>query len=290
MVDGKMSHGGLTDRFRNILSVYSYCKSHQIPFKLYYSYPCNLSYILQPNKYDWIIRPSDLSSHYMSTKELVLYVTPYELPIDEFKERNNKDHLAILDNELSKHKHVQYHVYGNAFFAEGYYRDLFKELFRPSLYLKERIEQSLSALPKVYEAVTLRFQQLLGDFTEGDFEVLPEDQKKALIKECIDRIRFLYKAGCFATTELLVTSDSPTFIKEVSKLPFVYTVQGEMEHMDFTKNPDIEMNTKSFVDLFLLMNASRISLLKIGKMYKSGFPSFAAELGGKKYREFIINN
>ena len=42
MVDGVHKHGGLTDRFRNMLSLYSYCKGKGIPFKIYYLYPCEL--------------------------------------------------------------------------------------------------------------------------------------------------------------------------------------------------------------------------------------------------------
>ncbi len=38
---------------------------------------------------------------------------------------------------------------------------------------------------KLYEAVNLRFQQLLGDFTEGSFTVLPESERENLIQCCI---------------------------------------------------------------------------------------------------------
>ena len=288
MIDGKLPHGGLTDRFRNILSIYSYCKSNNIPFKVYYHYPCDLESILEPNEYDWRIKSSRLSHHFLDSKELVLYVNPYNLPDAEFKRKNNEEHLKLLNDEFSKKRNIQYHLYGNAFFAAGHYCELYKELFKPSPYLKKRIEHVLINMQEPYEAITLRFQQLLGDFSEGNFEILPEKERTELLKECISKIEDLYSNGYFSTNSILVTSDSPTFIEEVKKLSFVYTIPGKMEHMDFTKNPDLEMNAKAFVDLYLLMNAKRITLLKIGKMYKSGFPAFAAELGNVLFNEIII--
>lgn len=285
MIDGKLPHGGLTDRFRNILSIYSYCKSNNIPFKVYYHYPCDLESILEPNEYDWRIKSSRLSHHFLDSKELILYVNPYNLPDAEFKRKNNEEHLKLLNDEFSKKRNIQYHLYGNAFFAEGHYSELYKELFKPSPYLKKRIENVLINMQEPYEAITLRFQQLLGDFSEGNFEILPKEERMALLKVCISKIEDLYNNGYFSTNRVLVTSDSPTFIEEIKNLSFVYTIPGKMEHMDFTKNLDLDMNAKSFIDLFLLMKAKKITLLRTGKMYKSGFPAFAAELGGAGYNE-----
>ena len=245
------------------------------------------SYLL-PNQYDWRIKASELSSHILDTKEIVLYVTPYNLSDEDFKKRNNEAHLRLLNDELDKKKKVQYHLYGNSFFAEGQYAELFKELFKPSLYLKQRINQCLNSISGPYEAITLRFQQLLGDFEEGDYTILPSDERNDLIKKCVSKIKELYVVGYFSTLRILVTSDSPSFLAEVSKLPFVYIIPGKMEHMDFTHNADVDMNAKSFVDLFLLMKAKRITLLKTEKMYKSGFPAFAAELEGIRYNEIFF--
>lgn len=285
MIDGKLPHGGLTDRFRNILSVYSYCKKNDIPFKLFYEYPCDLTSYLLPNQYDWRITSTELSSHVLDTKEIFLYVIPYNLPDEDFKKRNNEAHLRLLNDELVKKRKVQYHLYGNSFFAEGQYSELFKELFKPSSYLEQRVNQCMNNISESYEAVTLRFQQLLGDFEEGNFDILSTNEQKELIQKCVSKIKELYVVGFFSTQKILVTSDSPSFLAEVSNLPFVFIIPGKMEHMDFTHNSDVEMNAKSFVDLFLLMKAKRITLLRTGKMYKSGFPAFAAELGSIKFVE-----
>lgn len=287
MVDGVHSHGGLTDRFRNILSIYSYCKAKGLPFKLYYIYPHKLEDILLPASYDWRISDKDLSFNVLDSKELTLYYE--ELPgtglSESTKERayNDARHLSRLDDCLRKTFKTQIHEYGNAWFAKGMFKTLFEELFKPSGYLQKRIDGVLSSMPEPYESVTFRFQSLLGDFDEKGFETLSEPLRSELANKCLDEIRGLYSDGYFSTTKVLVTSDSPVFLAMAAKLPFVYTIPGKMEHMDFTTNSDLDVCAKSFVDLFMLMRSVKLTQLITGKMYKSGFPEFAAELGGKPY-------
>lgn len=292
MVDGKLPHGGLTDRFRNILSIYSYCKTKDIPFKVYYNYPTPLTNYLVPNKYDWEIRTKDLSYHFLGSQEIVLYVNEMpgagEWKSSRARDFNNCIHLSTLDQELSKKRWRQYHIYGNAYFARGQYWSLFAELFKPSAYLAKRLEAFNYSFSEPYESVTLRFQMLLGDLAEGAFEVLGQQQQEELIEKCIRKIDELWQQNYFSTPRILVTSDSSRFISRISSKEYVYTIPGIMEHMDHTQNTDLEMNAKPFLDLFFLMGSQRLTQLITGKMYKSGFPSFAAELGGRPYVELVF--
>ncbi len=290
MVDGKQSHGGLTDRFRNILSVYLFCKDNHISFKLYYIYPCNLRYYLLPNHYNWIIDSKNLSYSYYDSKDLYIYTNAHTLTTDKTKWAtiNNTYHISILSKAAYNKKPIQYHIYGNAYFGAGKYKYLFNELFIPSPYLKQKIAEVKKNINHEYEAITLRFQQLLGDLKEGNFDILSEYRQKELIDKCKNKIINLYMSGYFSTNYILVTSDSAKFINVINKLSFVYTIPGKMEHMDYTQNSDIEINAKSFIDLYLLSEAKCITLLQTEKMYKSGFPKFAAELGDKPYKEIIF--
>ena len=285
MIDGRHAHGGLTDRFSLIMSVYAYCKAHNVAFRLSYTYPCELTKILLPNKYDWRIEKSDISYSIYDSQELAIY--PIEKPIEytsgKYDAYNEVMYYVRLDRCLSSGRKKQYHVYGNAFFARGDYRRLWNELFTPSPYLQKRLQSVRNSFRCPYEAVTLRFQQLLGDFTEGNFEVLEGKEREELIDTCVKKIDSMYKEGYFSTKRVLVTSDSRSFLEIISQKDYVYTVPGEMEHMDFTDNNNLEMNTKSFVDLYMLSEAKRVTLLKVGKMYRSGFPKFAAELGNVEY-------
>lgn len=279
MVDGIHTHGGITDRLRNILSVYLYCKKKNIPFFVYYIYPCLLEKFLLPNLYDWRIRKIQLSYSRWDTKEISLYVDKVPEPHDSF-----------LDEKIRPNEHQQYHIYGNCRLAKGHYRELFQELFKPSDYLAKRIADCMSNMPEPFEAVTLRFQQLLGDFEEGEgqYSILPYKEQQELISHCKEKIEKLYADSYFATRMILVTSDSPTFLYTIKQLPFVYTIPGKMEHMDYTHNKNIEINAKPFIDLLILSKAQRITLLVTGKMYRSGFPGFAAEIGGRTYKEIIF--
>lgn len=290
MIDGRHAHGGLTDRFSLIMSVYAYCKAHNVAFRLSYTYPCELTKILLPNKYDWRIEKSDISYSIYDSQELAIY--PIEKPIEytsgKYDAYNEVMYYVRLDRCLSSGRKKQYHVYGNSFFASGNYKSLWEELFVPSEFLCKRLNEVRKYFPESYEAVTLRFQQLLGDFVEGDYDVLDETKRQELIDVCVNKIDELYDNSYFSTRKVLVTSDSSTFLDVISKKEYVYIIPGKMEHMDFTHNDDLKMNTKSFLDLYMLSEAQRVTLIKASKMYKSGFPRFAAELGGKPFNMIEI--
>lgn len=61
MADGKMLHGGLSDRLCGIISTYDYCIKNGIGFKIHFNSPYNLTDYLLPNRYDWTIDESQIS-------------------------------------------------------------------------------------------------------------------------------------------------------------------------------------------------------------------------------------
>ena len=75
------------------------------------------------------------------------------------------------------------------------------------------------------------------------------------------------------------------FLKEVSKLDFVYLLPGKVGHMDSTSQQDIQVHMKTFLDFFVLSHAKKIYLLITGKMYKSGFAKRAAKLNNIPFEE-----
>lgn len=286
MVDGT-GHGGLTDRLRNALSVYSYCKTHGERFRLYYSHPCDLRQILEPNKYDWSIDNKDLTFSVYDSKELkltvdVLGTTHYSRA--QIHDINARHWLHQLSSALKGNKHTQFHVHGNSYLAEGHQAALFAELFNPTALLQQRLDAVRSSLPAEYEAVTLRFQNLLGDFKEYGYMPLPENEQECLITICLDKIEELYAEGYFSTKQLLVTTDSSTFLERASRLTYVHTIPGRLAHIDNIVGDGLEESLKSFTDLLMLSQSSRVTLLQTGRMYRSGFPKFAAELGGVEFR------
>ena len=89
---------------------------------------------------------------------------------------------------------------------------MFEELFRPSAYLENKLSLIRQDLAEPYESVTLRFQMLLGDLDEGDFEVLDEQHQEELIDRCCQKIEELWVGRYFSTNKVLVTSDSMRFL------------------------------------------------------------------------------
>ena len=276
IVDGVQHHGGLADRFRHILSVYSYCKEHHLNFKLHYVYPCDLSLFLLPNEYDWRMNLSRLSYSVIDSHDVNIYLSG-SVP----SRQSNDWQVSIMDKCLSNNQWKQFHVYGNSCFAEKDFDRLFHELFKPSPLLSSSINRITASWEKDYDSVVLRFQSLLGDLDEGNHPVLRYQEREVLINRCIERIIALYESDYFSSKYIFVSSDSSSFIERISHLPFVYVVKGKRDHMDFTRDKEVDINVqiKPFEDLFLLKQSRRITLLQTGRMYNSGFPRFAASIG-----------
>lgn len=276
MIDGVQHHGGLADRFRHILSVYSYCKEHQLNFKLHYVYPCDISLFLLPNEYDWRMNVSHLSYSVIDSLDVNIYLSG-----GDSSQQSNDWQLSIMDKCLPKNHWRQFHVYGNSCFAEKDFFWLFHELFKPSPLLSSKVAETTALWEKDYESVVLRFQSLLGDLDEGNHPTLRREEREALINRCIEKILEMYENGYFSSKHVFVTSDSSSFLERISLLPFVYVVKGKRDHMDFTRDKavDVEVQIKPFEDLLLLKQSRRITLLQTGRMYNSGFPRFAASIG-----------
>lgn len=276
MIDGRFSHGGLTDRLRGCLSIYSYCKQKNIPFYINFHYPFKLTDYLIPNKYNWYVNPNDISYNIYNSKPLVLDC------YDAIGERLYD--LCTLNLFRLRNKNKAIHLYSNIHFNERQYSQLFHELFKPTTQLQEMINFHYQAIGNNYISATFRFQQLLGDFKEGNpdiYPILPPNERKQLIDKCRNELLTLIKR--FPTNQkVLVTSDSITFLNEISHLKQVYVIPGEIVHMNF-ESPNTSIFAKSFLDLFLIKGASKVFLFKTDKMYNSGFPKFAAMIGNKTF-------
>ena len=277
MADGHCHHGGLSDRLCGIVSLYNYCKIYNKDFRIYFRSPYCLEKILMPNFYNWHINDEELSGNIKDVN--VKYISLFSHDMHEMRE---------YANSKLKTTKVQSHIYTNMrYFKEDDFKVLFAELFKPSEILEENLSMSTKGLPHIYVSYTFRFQQLLGDFEEGNFTRLKdEDEKHRLIEKCLLCIRQLYKK---TNTPILVTSDSSTFLQAAKKIPYVYIVEGEIRHMDFNRdsNVDIMTDVKSFVDLFMIAMAKEIYLCTLPPLYRSGFPETASRIYGHPYKEFV---
>lgn len=267
MADGRMLHGGLSDRLSGIISAYTYCKKHNLVFKINFISPYALDDILIPHMYDWRISPEELS--YNSNDSIPLYLSVYSF--------NPKAVNHYFERKLGDLHKKQIHLYTNArLFQENDFHILFSELFKPVPRLERIIKDNLKSLPAHYISITFRFQQLIGDFKEDGFPVLKSEyEKNRLIEKCISCVKQLHDD---TQKTILVTSDSKTFLEKVSALDYVYVVPGKIRHLDYNreKDVDIAVDMKSFVDLYLLANSEHLYLYSAKPLYDSGFPKTAS--------------
>lgn len=273
MIDGRTLHGGMADRLRGCLGVYALCKKRGIPFHINWNYPFDLSLFLEPNSYDWRIDPGKIV--YETPESLVLAVFTSGLPFGE----SAYDRYLLLKN-IRSNRHAQYHIYSNTILDRSRWSSLYQELFRPSPLLQEAIDANLKQLGPRYVSFTFRFQQLLGDFKEGNYKILEAGERERLIARCLDELRALIDSVP-ESFRILVTSDSITFLNRARELPRTYIIPGAVAHMNYREESGVFL--KSFVDFYLIMGAEKVHLLQTGEMYNSGFPRFAAEVGRKPF-------
>lgn len=266
--DSSIAKGGLCDRFRGIISVYQTCKRENINFKLNFVSPFHLNGFLVPNSYDWQISESEIEYKNSS------------LPVFIFSEVGDEQEAVVQEKTVSEYLNQNYnqiHFYTNAHYSLG--RETFSEdfnsLFKPSEKLQNEINNYSKTIDSDYISISFRFIQLLGDFEEhyNIYPVLPDTDKEKYINKSIALLKRIHEQE---NKQIFVATDSKTFLSAAQKLPFVFTIPGEISHVDATQNDSFDSNKKTFIDFFMIANASKVYLAHHEKMFYSGFPKTAA--------------
>lgn len=273
MVDGRSVHGGLADRLKGIVSIFSLCQKYGKDFKLKYDYPFDISDYLVANEYDWSLSETNIE---YGNKSLPVLINDYQLPV--------RFHEQYFKRCLKKTK--QLHVYSNSPLVNEQFGKLFMCLFKPSVKLQESIDENLKKIGGQYISVTYRFQALLGDFKEGEFPVLSTIDRQKLIKICKEKLICLSREN--RNYILLVTSDSKTFLNEVSNMENIYIIPGDVVHMDYVSDGTYKVYEKSFLDFFMIGNACKSYLIYGRGLYHSGFAKQASLLNNHIYKEIKL--
>lgn len=270
MLDGKMFHGGPTDRIRGILTTYREAKKRGVPFYIYWVDPFRIEDYLEPASFDWRIASDALV--YEKGKSFPLII----------EDETNLQSLMRMKAGL-RLKYPQMHIYSNADNAIGGYRELFHEIFKPTDALQREVDRHLEAIGSRYWAFTYRFLNLLGDFKEWNRKALKGEKAEEFIERVIAEMLGIMKS-LPEGYRVLVTSDSRRFLDIVkSRDPRIYVVPGDVKNIDLLKGEYPEAWMKTFTDQQLLMHAEKVYLMRTGRMYRSGFPRFAAEVGGAEF-------
>lgn len=272
IINEHIKNGGLSDRLNGIISSYHAAYEAKRPFKLLFNSPFNLELFLEPNEIDWHVDENEL---FWSKKEHVIVMRP-------IRERLIQRQMNSLISEICHMENSQIHIYSNFSLQNGeLFNKYFNKLFRPSQQLQEKIDRELELIGQNYISITYRFQQLLGDFAEGNYPILNDPGKRQLIKESINRLISLHLKH--PGKRILVTSDSKTFLLKARQFDFTYVVDGELVHMDYNNSSNFETHLKSFLDLFLISKAEIIYSVVSPPLYNSGFPKFASQINSRPF-------
>lgn len=272
VADGSTAHGGISDRLRGITGVYQYCKSRNIPFRIYFVHPFNLDQFLIPNKYNWKLRDNEFVRN---NKVGFRFFNAYS----HMWEKKNI-YFSLLDSHRK-----QVHCYTNVTINESNMHTYFNELFQPSDILQQALDKCLIAIQGGYVSITFRFQNLLGDLHERYAVELPTDkEKKDYINHCLSAIEKVHETNKDFYDKVLVTADSQIFLSYAKKLPYVYVVPGKVTHIDFPGDNTGMAHIKDFLDLFMISKANHVYFYCYGRMYHSShFSRTAALIGNKPY-------
>ena len=277
MFDGKIEHAGMTDRLRGIVSSYYICKELGYDFRIHFVHPFQLVDYLEPNVIDWRIDPALIS--YNADDSMAMYCGSNATLVEPFFQK-------LWFRKCFKEACKQVHVYTNALLLPrgDRFGELFKELFKLSPKLEENISHYTAPLGNGYYTMSLRFQRLLGDFHERDgYDISAEEQQK-LMECCVNEIEKLHQS-LDVTKKIMLMSDSMRFLEfAASRLSYVTYVPGRVLHIDFCDATPDDVNMKLFTDILLISRAERAFLLQTGKMYNSGFPRRAAQIGGVPFK------
>ncbi len=278
-VDNRRNCQGLTDRFKGIISVYALAKANDVPFRVLFTHPFELTDFLVPNSYDWVPKADELSDAVSDVRFKIMRKQPRlkrllrMLPL-------KKQVRVYAANDYLEEVNVSY----NQHFQWG---KLFKELFKPTKALEDRLQFHLDRIgPAGYSACVFRFQSLLGDFKEYKFKSLPEGERMELIERNKQALGKLLENS---DLPILVTSDSTTFIDAVKDMDRVYTMPGKVVHMDCTFDEQQDVYMKSFVDFLMLSNAKRIYSIGTEIMYPTNFPVYAAKINNIPFERIVID-
>lgn len=275
MADGKRRHGGLADRLRSYLTYYGYCQRHGIRFAINFTSPFNLEDYLEPNSYDWRLRPGELT---FNSEEAHPFPFVTSGPLDDFERSEQK---KLVDKYIGGGKYKQYHLYSNYCFDEEDFPKYFKELFKPAPHLASVIEECKRGLGEAYISVSTRFLELLGDFEEPrKREKLDASGQSKLISRCREEVEKLHAR--YPGMRIFLTSDSRKFLDACRDLPYVFMAEGEINHID--KKDEGADHTKTFVDFLLIGGAEKVFQIKCGPMYAGNFSLRSAGIHGRPYQ------
>ena len=275
--NGEVFNVGLADRLRSITSVYYWCKKNDIGFKVLFSSPFTLSDYLVPNQFNWEMDSDQFTYRGVCPKVL----TSYSVLFGE--QKNIEFHREYMDDLLTC-GYERIHLYSNTLCYDEHFYECYRELFTPTKQLQTELDGFQKQIGEPFISISFRFTELLGDLKDTFGSPLPADEKKALIQKCKESIApIIDKNG---VNKALVTSDSKTFLAEISDLPSVYLIPGSVGHI--RNKVTEEQIRKTFWDMLMISRAQKAYMVRTPQMYRSNFAKHAAFMGNIPFEELVL--
>lgn len=275
--NGDVCNTGLADRIRSIVSAYHWCKTNGIQMKIQFNKPFYLSDYLEPNQYNWVSREENLVYSGAYPKALISFVGTFG------EELNCNLHREYLDT-LIQSGYEYIHLYTNTYCYDEYFKNSFNDLFKLNCRLENELADMQKQVGGSYITASYRFAQLLGDLKDTYGSPLPEKEREILISKCKDSIAQIIKLN--HVDRCVVTSDSISFLDEISYLPYVYLLPGSVGHI--SNDVTDEQVRKTFWDMFMISRAKKAYMVRTQIMYRSGFAKRAAMITGIPFEEYVI--
>lgn len=272
MSDDQWVSGGICDKLRGIVSLYTICVQLKLSFKIYWTYPFNLSDYLIPKDYNWLSQ----ETIDRSTDSIPIQLMSYRHYSDE---KEISFQRKTLRAKIKRNRTFgQIHVYTNAHFGNSDFYKVFHLLFKPTLRFQLLIDKYIPT-DYPYISMSFRFLQLLDDFEDrSGGECLSEIEKQEYLQASLALIE--KKHSECVSMKILVASDSNTLIEAAKKFDFVFVIPGMPKHSDLP----YDNYDKEFLDFYAISKAQYVYLCRKGKMYSSGFPYYASLMGAIPFK------
>jgi hypothetical protein len=267
--NSNVSHGGLVDRLKGIISFYEISRKLDYDFKMYFNDQFVLSEFLEPNKYNWEI--DRLKFNPLNTKVLYFFDSSSVNDYLEYFKRLKKKRIIVFSN-----LDILPVLYGKELGREVW-RKNYKELFKPSEKIKTHLKKYSG---KKIISFHTRFTSIMGDFKDVNKKELLQEEKENLMRDLVNEINSIVKKTV-KDEVVYVLSDSITFLKYIKNNTNYKILDGNPKHIDFYKNNEVIL--KTFIDFYFLIESEKIFILFFKNMYNSKFSRYAAIIGNKPY-------
>jgi hypothetical protein len=279
--DGIISHGGLVDRLKGIISFYQIAKLTDFDFKIHFNNPFRLTEFLVPNSYNWTTTNIDLKWNPFNTSFLVLMDNFNFDPMESFTKSKKSNFIIYCNvNYLSK-------IYLNKSKIEVslIWHNSYSELFTPTKYFQEKLEEIKIESKRI--AVHTRFTSLMGDFKDTSNKTISNERKNEILKLLITEINKISLAN--PNFQICIFSDSIQFLNYIKSNTKFYVIDGTPIHIGLSpQKKNAQDHLKTFIDFYLIAQSTKIFLIKTDEMHNSAFSVYASKIENTQFEKIEL--